>query len=253
MRLSPVLAGLRTYPFVRLNEAKRELTAARRRRSSTSGSASRARRRRSSSARRWPRRSSRCPAYPSAEGLPELRAAIAAWARAPLRRRAGPGHRGRADARLQGGDLPPRAGRRRRPRRRSRRRLPGVRARRGVRRQASCSSCRCWPRTASCPTSTRSRRRRGRASAVLWLNYPNNPTGRHRPARVLRARRRAGPRARLRAGLRRGLLRALLRRRRRRRRRCRSPTARTCSSSTRSPSARRCRATAPASPPATRS
>ena len=47
--------------------------------------------------------------YPSAVGLPELRAAIAGWAGAPLRRHAGPGHRGDPDARLQGGRVRARA------------------------------------------------------------------------------------------------------------------------------------------------
>ena len=61
---------------------------------------------------------------------------------AALRRRARPRPRDRPDARLQGGDLPPRAGRRRRADRHPDARLPRLRARRRVRRQASCSSCR---------------------------------------------------------------------------------------------------------------
>ena len=81
--------------------------------------------------------------YPRADGLPELRAAIAAWARAPLRRRARPGPRDRPDARLQGGDLPPRAGRRRRPRGHADARLPGLRARRARSPARRCWSCRC--------------------------------------------------------------------------------------------------------------
>ena len=112
----------------------------------------------------------------AAEGLPELREAIARW----IARRFGvaldPGTRGRPDARLQGGDLPPRAGARRRRRRRARARLPGLRARRAVRRQAGARAAAARRATASCPTSTPSRRRPGARTALLWLNYPNNPT-----------------------------------------------------------------------------
>ena len=49
--------------------------------------------------------------------------------------------------------------------------------------------------------------------AILWLNYPNNPTAATAPLVALRARGRAGARARLRRRLRRGLLGDLLRRR----------------------------------------
>ena len=80
-------------------------------------------------------------------------------------------------------------------------------------RASRSSSCRCARRPASCPTSTRSPRRPGRASAILWLNYPNNPTAATAPLALLRARRGARARARLRARLRRGVLRDLLRRR----------------------------------------
>ena len=38
-------------------------------------------------------------------------------------------------------------------------------------------SCRCSRRTASCPTSTRFPPRPGARTALLWVNYPNNPTG----------------------------------------------------------------------------
>ena len=119
-------AGMRTYPFVRLTEAKRELAGRGRRRRRLRHRASRARRRRRSSARRSPRALEPQSTYPLAEGLPELRAAIAAW----IERRFGAGarsrHRGPPHARLQGGDLPPRAGRRRRPRRGHHARLPGA-------------------------------------------------------------------------------------------------------------------------------
>jgi hypothetical protein len=69
--------------------------------------------------------------------------------------------------------------------------------------------------------------------ALLWLNYPNNPSGRHGAARVLRRERRWRRALRLRARLRRRARRSISARRPPPR--CRSPTARTCSSSTRSP------------------
>ena len=93
--------------------------------------------------------------------------------------------------------------------------------------------------------------RRELASAVAEL--PQQPDRRDGAARAPRARRGARARARLRPRLRRGLQRDLLRRRAAGRPRCSSPTARTSSRSTRSPSARRCPATAAGSSPATRS
>jgi succinyldiaminopimelate transaminase len=79
MRLSPVLAGLRTYPFVRLAEARRRLLAAGidvidfgpgEPREDTPAFIREALTRSLDPQSR----------YPAAEGLPELRAAIAAWA-----------------------------------------------------------------------------------------------------------------------------------------------------------------------------
>ena len=79
MKLSPTLAGLRTYPFVRLTEAKKRLTAAGidfvdfgmgEPREETPRFI-----REALAAAIEPLSS-----YPSADGLPELRAAIAAWA-----------------------------------------------------------------------------------------------------------------------------------------------------------------------------
>ena len=97
MKLSPTLAGLRTYPFVRLTEAKRRLAEAGvdfvdfgvgEPREETPAFI-----REALAAAIEPLSS-----YPSADGLPELRAAIAGWAErrfgAPLL-----GQRGR------GGDL----------------------------------------------------------------------------------------------------------------------------------------------------
>ncbi len=79
MRLSPVLAGLRTYPFLRLNEAKRELTA--RGVDFVDFGIGEPREetpvfiREALAAAIEP-----MSGYPSADGLPELRAAIAGWA-----------------------------------------------------------------------------------------------------------------------------------------------------------------------------
>ena len=166
---------MRTYPFVRLTEASSALRGGRRagdrlrHRRAARGDARRSSARRSSAAL------DPLSTYPQAEGLPELRAAIAAWAGAPVRRAAGPGPRGDPDVRLQGGGVPPRAGARRRPRGRPAARVPRVRARRRVRRQAGGRAAAArgagflpdldavaadvWART-----------------AILWLNYPNNPT-----------------------------------------------------------------------------
>ena len=134
-----------------------------------------------------------------------------------------------------------------RVRRRVRRRVPSPAYpvyERGARSPASaCSSCRCSRPTAGCPTSTR--RRTWDRVALLWLNYPNNPTGATAPLEFYEAAAALARRARLRARQRRGLLRALLRRRAARLRAAGRATARTCSCSTRSPSAPRCPATAP--------
>jgi aspartate/methionine/tyrosine aminotransferase len=79
MRLSPVLAGLKTYPFVRLAEARRRLTEAGipvidfgmgEPREETPAFI------REALARSIDPQSR----YPQAEGLPQLRAAIAGWA-----------------------------------------------------------------------------------------------------------------------------------------------------------------------------
>ena len=100
---------------------------------------------------------------PAADGLPELRAAIAAG-RAALRRGARPRHAGAADARLEGGDLPPRAGARRRPGRGPAPAYPVYErgavfaGKRGARAAAARG------RAASCPTSTPSTRTRGATS-----------------------------------------------------------------------------------------
>ena len=113
---------------------------------------------------------------------------------------------------------------------------PATRSTRRARasRAASRTDCRCRRRTASCPTSTRSRRTSPAARTILWINYPNNPTGAlaelgffEQAGRVrAEARHRSSPRPRLQ--------RDLLRRLRRRRASCRRRArARSASSSTR--------------------
>ena len=103
----------------------------------------------------------------------------------------------------------------------------------GARRLRAAAAAR---RTASCPTSTRSTRDVEPAARPLG-QLPEQPDGRHRAARLLRAAGGAGPRARLRPRLRRGLHGALVRRAARLGAPARRP-ARTSPSSTRSPSAR---------------
>ena len=132
--------------------------------------------------RRWSTRSPSTGGYPLAPGPARAaRARSPRWARPPLRRRARSRPRGDPDARQQGGDLHrsrrsslDRDGRARR-RRLHGARLPGLRARRALRGRRGACRCRCSRRTASCPTSTRSRAWDG--VALLWVNYPNNPTG----------------------------------------------------------------------------
>ena len=242
VRLSPVLAGLGTYPFVRLERGPRAAARRGRGASSTSAWASRARRRPRSSARRWRARSRRwrptrarsgCPSCarrsragparrfgatldPDTEVIPTLGSKEAVFALAQrLRRRRSWRCRTPAYPVYERGA--PFAGKRvlELPLREENGWLPDLDARRLV----AASAC--------CGSTTRTTRR-----------------ARARRCRVLRARRRAGARARLRARLRRGVLGALLRGRAAASARCRSPTARTSPCSTRCPSARRCRATA---------
>src|SRR4051794_35137650 len=129
----------------------------------------------------------------------------------PLRRAARRRARGGADLRLQGGGLPPRPGRlrRRRPRRRH---GPGL-SRAGARR-ALCRlrghGGRAGPGARMAPRPGRGGLA-GRAAALAEL--PQQPHGRLRPARALRAGDRARAPARLRRGLGRGLQRAVVRRR----------------------------------------
>ncbi len=101
---------------------------------------------------------------------------------------------------------------RRRARGRAAAGVPGVRARRGVRGQggardpAAASREGFLPDLDAVPADVWAR------TAILWLNYPNNPTAATAPLGPLRARGGAGARVRLRARVRRGVLGDLLRR-----------------------------------------
>ncbi len=192
MRLNPVLEGLATYPFVRLTEAAAQAACERGATSSTSGSASRARRRRPSSAARWPTRSrpSRCRPTRWPEGLPELREAIAAWCERRFGASARSGDRGRADARLQGGDLPPRPGRGRARRSRGRHDARATRCPRAAPLFAGAEvlelpldPARGWlPDLDAVDWS---------GVALLWLNFPEQPDRGDAPAGAAGARGRA--------------------------------------------------------------
>ena len=99
-------------------------------------------------------------------------------------------------------------------------------------------SFRCARRTASCPISTRSTPRPGTARRIVWINYPNNPTGAVAPLDFLERLADLSAQARVPARLGRGLHGALVRRAAALRARG-AQTAGTSRSSTRSASARR--------------
>ena len=185
MHVSPVLAAQGTYPFVRIERAKREAADA------------------GIEILDFGQGDPREPTDPlirqalvdaleERDGLPEGRGAARAprgdrgLVRAPLRRRARPGHRGDPDLREQGGDLQLRAAR---PRPRRRRRTPSsspspaTRCPRAARRSPArgSSRCRCSSGTASSPTSTRWRT--GTAS-----RSSGSTTRTTRPARSRRSR-----------------------------------------------------------------
>ena len=253
MRVAPALTGMQTYPFVRLAEAKRRLLAAGRRpdrlrhRRAARGDAA------PSSARRSSPRSSRSPPIPPAEGLPELRAAVAAWTRRRFGARARPGRAGAADARLQGGDLPPGPGARRRaaspsprPRTRSTSAARCSRARRS-------SSCRCTEERGFLPDldAVAAEHVARRRAPVAQL--PEQPDRRDRAAARSTSRPRRSPASTASSSPPTRPTPSSTSATSRPPRRCSSPTCAACWSSTRSPSAPRCPATAPASWPATRS
>ncbi|MCK7472437.1 MAG: hypothetical protein MZV49_00230 [Rhodopseudomonas palustris] len=54
--------------------------------------------------------------------------------------------------------------------------LPGLRGRGQDRRRPGARRCPCSGRTASCPIWTPSRPTWRQARAMIWVNYPNNPT-----------------------------------------------------------------------------
>ena len=136
---------------------------------------------------------------------------------AALRRGARSGDRPAPDAGQQGADLLARAGGARsgigtRSGRRDGARLHHPRAGRSVRRRRRRCACRSRRPTSS-PTSTASATDTWERTAMLWLNYPNNPTGAVAPLAFLERRRRARAPPRLPPRARRGVQRALVRRR----------------------------------------
>ena len=219
MRLAPALTGMGTYPFVRLAEEKQRLLAAGvdlidfgmgEPREETPAFI-----REALAAAVGP-----LSTYPHGGGAARAARGGRGVGPAALRHRPEPGDADPPHARVQGGDLPPRAGARREPRGGRRRPAYPVYERaaafagREVVELPLAEEHGFLPDLDAVPDST------WRESAVLWLNYPNNPTAAIASLELLRARRRAGARARLRRRLRRGLLRDLLRRRRRRSRPC---------------------------------
>ena len=244
MRLNPVLAGLATYPFVRLTEAAaRRAPAAST--SSTSASASRARRRRPSSAGRWPRRSrpSRCRPTRRRRACPSCARRSPRWCERRFGAALDPATEvvptlGSKEAIFHLAQV---VGRARRPR--GRRPRPAIRCPPAAR----CSRAREvveLPLDPSARLAARPRRGRlgRRRAAVAELpQQPDRGDG-ARPSCYERAAALAREHGFV-AGLRRGLLRAVVRGRAAAQRAAGWPTARTSSSSTRSPSARRCPAT----------
>ena len=177
MKPSPVLSGLRPYPFARLHRGQARAAGPRRR-----GPRLRHRRAARGDAAVHPRRARGAlqpVALPAGRGPARAARRDRALDRAALRAGARPRHRGHPHARLQGGDLLPGqvvggdsvVG--------DDARLPGRRARRAVRRQRGASSSRCSPSTASCPTSTRVDVVARRAPVA---QLPEQPDGRGRAA-----------------------------------------------------------------------
>ena len=248
VRLSPTLEALRVYPFVRLTQAKNERLA---RGEQVVDFGIGEPREETPAFIRAALADAIEPmsTYPAAEGLPELREAIAAWAGAAVRRRAGPGHRGRADAGVQGGDLPPGPGRR--PRDSVALPAPGypVPERGALFAGREVVEAPLLAERGFLPDLDALPRRRARAAVA---ELPQQPDGgdrarsssssapRRSPASTTSSWPPTRPTARSTSGP------------SRRSPRSRWPTARTSSRSTRSASARRCPATAAASRPATR-
>ena len=154
--------------------------------------------------------------YPKAEGLPELRSAIAGW----LERRFGvvrrSGDRDRAHVRQQGGDLQLRPGRGRSGEReghraRDRARLPRARAR-ALFAGARVVHLPLREDGGFLPDLDAIDRRYARADGAPLAQLPEQPDGCRGASLALRARRRARPGARLPAGVRRGVHGALVQR-----------------------------------------
>ena len=251
MRVNPVLAGLSTYPFVRLPRPRRppwRVAST----SSTSGPVS-------------PRGDSGL--HPPGPGRRTRgRAGLdLPGTRGPARATRGDRRLGRAGASAPRWIPRPRSCPRWAPRRRSSgsRRSSAAAARASRSRRPatpSPSAGRCSPGAEVVELALRAQAAgmpdldavEWDGVALLWLNYPNNPTAVAAHARAATSARRALARAaRLRARRRRGLQRAVVRRRGAGPAPCSSPTAPTCWWSTRCPSARRCPDTGRASSPAT--
>ena len=213
--IAPTLAGMASYPFVRLEEARRRLVAqgvdvidfGKGDPNEPTDPMIR-----QALVDALPERSP----YPLAQGLPELRAAVAAWCATPVRRHARSRHGDRPDVRLEGGDLLARAGARRPACRQTDRHVlracvSGVRARRALRRRRGAHAA--AAARERLPPRPRCRRRRHVAADGDPLGeLPEQPDRCPRTARVLRAAHRARRAVRLRDRLRRGVHRALVRR-----------------------------------------
>ena len=193
--IAPTLAGMASYPFVRLEEARRALVA---QGVDVIDFGKGDPNEPTDPMHPAGARSTRCPSaapYPLAQGLPELREAAAALVRAPLRRR-------RSTRTRRSSRRTARRRRSSRSRRCSSTRTPRSAASPTASRRIRCTSaarssparrcarCRCCARTASCPISTRSTTTRGAHGDPLG-QLPEQPDGRGRAALVLRAARRA--------------------------------------------------------------
>ena len=224
VRLSPVLTGMAAYPFVRLGEARRAAEARGvdvidfgigEPREETPAFIRQAL---AAAVEAEPISTYPVGRRPARDARRDRGVGAAA-----LRRDAGPRHRGRPHAGLQGGRLRP-------CRRSSAGRARWSRSRRPA--TPSPSAGRCSPERASssvplladrgwlpdldaldlgdCPHDL----------ALLWLNYPNNPTGARAPLELLERAAALARDPRVRPGLRRGLLGAVVRRRPAALRRC---------------------------------
>ena len=183
VQLSPVLAAAGTYPFVRLERAKRRPPAPRGRADRLRHGRPDASRPTRSSGRRSSTRSTErigLPARGGAAGAARGGRRVVSERRFGVERRPRARDRSRRSARRRRSSRSRSSSSTRRARSASslvhRAGLPGLRARRAVRGRRAGAGCRCSRRTASCPISTRSTRTCSSATAIFWVNYPNNPT-----------------------------------------------------------------------------